>query len=77
MANDAADPGMRERLLGPAWLEIAGYLEREAAEYDELLRALARHFQAVRGFSALRAQRVQWLHFIGGVNPCAASPCAC
>jgi hypothetical protein len=50
MANDAANPDMKERLfaLASAWLEIAGDLEREAAEQEELLRALARHFRAVR-----------------------------
>jgi hypothetical protein len=47
MANDAADPDMRERLFGLAlaWLEIAGDMEREDAEHEELLRALARHFR--------------------------------
>jgi hypothetical protein len=52
MANDAADPDMRERLFGLAlaWLEIAGDLEREDAEHQELLRALARHFRPVRVF---------------------------
>jgi hypothetical protein len=33
-----------------AWLEIAGHLEREDAEHEELLRALARHFRPVRVF---------------------------
>jgi hypothetical protein len=50
MANDAADAGTRERLFGLAlaWLEIAGDLERGAADQEELLKALARHFRAVR-----------------------------
>jgi hypothetical protein len=52
MANDSADPEARERLFGLAlaWLEIAGDLEREDAEHEELLRTLARHFRPVRVF---------------------------
>ena len=49
MANNLIERDMRERLfaLAAAWLELAGELERQAAEYEELLSALRLHFQAV------------------------------
>ena len=61
MANDAADPDMRERLFGIAlaWLEIAGDLEGEDAEHEELLRALARHFRPARVFGGAGPQLIE------------------
>jgi PPE-repeat protein len=46
MANNLIERDMRERLfaLAAAWLELAGELERQAAEYEELLSALRLHF---------------------------------
>jgi hypothetical protein len=49
MADNLIERDMRERLfaLAAAWLELAAELEREAADYEELLSALRRHFQVV------------------------------
>jgi hypothetical protein len=52
IANNLFEPHMRAKLLAiaTAWLELAGELEREATEHEELLQALRRHFQSVHVF---------------------------
>jgi nitrate reductase assembly molybdenum cofactor insertion protein NarJ len=49
MANDLTEPEMRDRLLALAteWLKLAGELEHEATEYEQMLAALRRHFDLV------------------------------
>jgi hypothetical protein len=50
IANVLTEPEMRDTLfaLAMAWLNLAGELEREASEYEEMLEALRRHFDLRR-----------------------------
>jgi hypothetical protein len=45
MANEVTGPEMRDKLfaLAAEWLDMAREFEREATEYEEMLKALRRH----------------------------------
>jgi hypothetical protein len=45
MASEVTEPEMRKKLfaLAAEWLDMAREFEREASEYEEMLKALRRH----------------------------------
>jgi hypothetical protein len=45
MANEVTEPQMRDKLfaLAAEWLNMAREFEREATDYEEMLKSLRRH----------------------------------